>query len=151
MSCQTFVSTCKALCVQTHATLLTNNSQHYWMLHVLSVCTFCCMLLRKVWNWSNFWANNSQHFFCSVIAEAYYNNVGSICTALATLLVPCLHITHDLQSLMGCIIPTMHCRFQHCWELFIASVFTPLLTLLARELLCQFAHSLTLTQRNIIH
>ena len=48
MSCQTFVSTCKALRVQTHATLLANNSQHYWMLHVLSVCTFCCMLLGVV-------------------------------------------------------------------------------------------------------
>ena len=31
-----------------HATLLANNSQHYWMLHVLSVCTFCCMLLGVV-------------------------------------------------------------------------------------------------------
>ena len=43
------------------------------------------MLLNKVWNWSNFRANNSQHFFCSVIAEAWRNNVGSVCTALPTL------------------------------------------------------------------
>ena len=35
-------------CVQTDATLLTNNSQHYWMLHVASVCTPCCMLLDVV-------------------------------------------------------------------------------------------------------
>ena len=35
-------------CVQTDATLLTNNSQHRWMLHVTSVCTLCCMLLRVV-------------------------------------------------------------------------------------------------------
>ena len=60
--------------VQTDATLLANYSQHCWMLHVASVCTPCCtscwMLLRKVWNRSNFSANNSQHFFCSVIAEA---------------------------------------------------------------------------------
>ena len=49
MSCQTFVSTCKALRVQTYAKLLlANNFQHYWMLHVLSVCTFCCMLLGVV-------------------------------------------------------------------------------------------------------
>ena len=34
----------------------------------------CCVLLRKVWNRSNFSANNSQHFFCSVIAEAWRNN-----------------------------------------------------------------------------
>ena len=26
-------------------------------------------------------------------------------------------ITHCLQRLMGCILPTMHCRSQHCWEL----------------------------------
>ena len=35
-------------CVQTDATLLTNNSQHCWMLHVASVCTLCCMLLDVV-------------------------------------------------------------------------------------------------------
>ena len=29
----------------------------------------CSILLRKVWNRSNFSANNSQHFFCSVIAK----------------------------------------------------------------------------------
>ena len=26
-------------------------------------------------------------------------------------------ITHGLQRLMGCILPTMHWRSQHCWEL----------------------------------
>ena len=35
-------------CVQTDAALLTNNSQLCWMLHVASVCTPCCMLLRIV-------------------------------------------------------------------------------------------------------
>ena len=35
-------------CVQTGATLLTNNSQHCWMLHVASVCTPCYMLLDVV-------------------------------------------------------------------------------------------------------
>ena len=34
--------------MQTDATLLANNSQHCWMLHVASVCTPCCMLLRVV-------------------------------------------------------------------------------------------------------
>ena len=29
--------------MQTDATLLANNSQHCWMLHVKSVCTPCCM------------------------------------------------------------------------------------------------------------
>ena len=34
--------------VQTDATLLANNFQHCWMLHVASVCTHCCMLLRVI-------------------------------------------------------------------------------------------------------
>ena len=109
-------------------------TQHCWLLHVASVCTPCCLLLRivqpawqtlgssghkkkraregdtpspvlsfahyfqapatqatycwellrAVWNRSIFWANNSQHFFRSVIAEAFRNNVRSVCTALPT-------------------------------------------------------------------
>ena len=35
-------------CVQTDATLLANNPQHCWMLHVASVCRPCCMLLDVV-------------------------------------------------------------------------------------------------------
>ena len=34
--------------MQRDATLLANNSQHCWMLHVASVYTPCCMLLRVV-------------------------------------------------------------------------------------------------------
>ena len=34
--------------VQTDATLLANNSQHGWMLHVVSVCTLWRMLLDVV-------------------------------------------------------------------------------------------------------
>ena len=34
--------------MQTNATLLASNSQHCWVLHVASVCTPCCMLLRVV-------------------------------------------------------------------------------------------------------
>ena len=45
------------------------------------------------------------------------NNVASVCTALPTLMGPRTLITHGLQRLMGCILPTMHCRSQHCWEL----------------------------------
>ena len=49
--------------------------------------------------------------------QSVRNNVGSVCTALPTLLGPRTLITHGLQRLMGCILPTMHCRSQHCWEL----------------------------------
>ena len=34
--------------VQTDATLLANNSQYCWMLHLASVFTLCCMMLRVV-------------------------------------------------------------------------------------------------------
>ena len=58
--------------MQTDATLLANNSQHCWMLHVASVCTPYCMLLRRVSKRSNF------------------------CTALPTLLGPRTRSTHGL-------------------------------------------------------
>ena len=109
----------KTACKQTqHCWPTTPNIVGCYM-HAASVCTPCCMLLdvSKVWNRPNFSANNSKHFFCSVIAEAQRNNVGSVCTALPTLLGPRTLITHGLQRLMGCILPTMHCRSQHCWEL----------------------------------
>ena len=34
--------------LQMEVTLLANNSQQCWMLHVASVCTPCCMLLSVV-------------------------------------------------------------------------------------------------------
>ena len=37
--------------MQTDTTLLANNSQHCWMLHVASVSTPCCMLLNVVACW----------------------------------------------------------------------------------------------------
>ena len=62
--------------MQTDATLLANNFQHCWMLHVASVCTPCCMLLDVV---------------------------ACCCAKLET-------------GQTGCILPTTHCRFHHCWE-----------------------------------
>ena len=52
--------------VQTGATLLdvTCCVRLHSLLHVVGCC---CVLSRKVWNRSNFSANNSQHFFCSVM------------------------------------------------------------------------------------
>ena len=89
-------------CVQTDATLLTNNSQHCWMLHVASVCTPCCMLLDVVaCCCAKF--ETSQTFHPTTPSQCWIR-----CHAL---------ITHGLQRLMGCILPTMHCRSQHCWEL----------------------------------
>ena len=83
------------------------------LLNVVVVRSCCAKFETR----SNFSANNYQHFFCSVIANASRNNVGPFGTALLTLLGPRTRIKHSLQRLMGCILPTMHCRSQHCWKL----------------------------------
>ena len=98
--------------------LLANNSQRRWMLYVASVCTPCCVLLGVVVAQSlkpvKLWTNNSQHLF---VPWSPKRNATMIFTALPTLLGPRTRITHGLQSLIGCILPTMHCRSQHCWQL----------------------------------
>ena len=53
-------------------------------------------------------------FLCSVIAEAQQ------CWIPVHSSSNIAHYTWSiwsLQGLMGCILPTMHCRSQHCWEL----------------------------------
>ena len=63
--------------VQTDATLVANNSQHCWMLHVASVCTPGCMLLgvvASVCTHCQHERNNSQH--------CWPNNVGTCCVSL---------------------------------------------------------------------
>ena len=94
-------------------------TQHYWMLHVASVCTPSCMLLRVVVSCyikqslkpvkllsqrlpTFLWFRNRQ----SVAQQCWIR-----CTDLRTFLGPRTRITHGLESLMGCILPTMRCRF----------------------------------------
>ena len=72
--CSHYVTKNKAPYKRT-CTFLVNNSQLYVVRE----------LFHKVWNRSNFWTNNPQHFF--------------------------------LISLLGCILPTIHCRSKYCWEL----------------------------------
>ena len=58
--------------VKTDATLLVNNSQNCWMLHVASVCTPCCMLLGVVGSCcaqSEIESPTLNFFFGPVIAE----------------------------------------------------------------------------------
>ena len=100
--------------VQTDATLL--DVTCYVRLHTLfHVVGCCCVLLREVWNRSNFSANNSQYFSFRDHRNVT-QHVASVCTALPTLLGPRTLIAHGLQRLMGCILPTMHYRSQHCWS-----------------------------------
>ena len=90
-------------------------------LHILLQFVACYWeLLRKAWNLSNFWPTNSQHVFCSVIAEAKRKNVGSVLHS-SSYLFGATHAHHTwsiwiLQSLMGFILPTMHWSVQHCWK-----------------------------------
>ena len=92
--------------MQTDATLLTNNSQHCWIFQVASVCTPCCMLLDVV------------ACFCAKFETGQtFQPTTSYISFVATLLGPRTLNTHGLQRLIGCILPAMHCRSQHCWEL----------------------------------
>ena len=116
--------------MQADATLLANSSRHCGMLHVASVShpVACCyMFLRvvgsccaKVESGQTFGPANSQHFFCSVIVEAWDRK--TMLDPFAQLFHHCWGraralVTHGVQSLIGCILPTMRCRSQHCSEL----------------------------------
>ena len=88
---------------------------------VVSICTPCYMLLGVVVQNKRV-KRLSQQLPTFLLLRGRQslqrNNVGSVYTALPTLLGPrtCI-ITHGLQSLMGCVLPTIHCMSQHCWEL----------------------------------
>ena len=90
------------------------------MLHVASVCTPCCMLLdvvaqslkpvklfsQQLPTFLLFRDRRSVAQQCWIRLHSSSNIVG-----------PTHAITHGLQRLMGCILPTMHRRSQYCWEL----------------------------------
>ena len=67
----------------------------YVRLHTLLHVVACCWGLNLVKLFETATPNTENFFFCS---KAQHNNVGSICIALPTLLGPCKHITHGLQS-----------------------------------------------------
>ena len=82
--------------------------------HPVACCCVRVLLgpeyLRKVWNRSNFlWNPWSLKRSATMLR--------SVCTAFPTLLRPRTRIRHSLQGLMFCILPTIHWRSQHCWEL----------------------------------
>jgi len=72
--------------LQTDATLLTNSSQHIWMLHVAgdvaSVCTPCCMVLRVVRSCCTAKFETGQTFSCvqtDATTLVMLGVVGSVC------------------------------------------------------------------------
>ena len=96
--------------VQTDATLLAKNSQHCWMLHVACCCA-------KVETGQTFQPTTPNISFVPWSSKRSATMLDPFCTALPTLLGPRTLITHGLQRLMGCILPTMRYRSQTCWEL----------------------------------
>ena len=89
-----------------------------WMLHVTSICTPCCLLLRTRVVGTGVFAQASSFQLLkleTLLRWSFFTfNVGSVCTAFPTFLRPRTRIRHSLQGLMGCILPTMHWRSQHC-------------------------------------
>ena len=88
--------------VQSDAASLANNSQHCWMLHVASVCTPCCMLLRVVGSCcSKFETGQSFEQATPNISFVPWSPKRSatmldpFATALPTLLEPRTRITHS--------------------------------------------------------
>ena len=111
--------------MQTDAKLLANNSQHCCIVHVASVFSLSCMLLRVV-------GSCCAKFETGQTFEPTTLNIcfvpwspkrspamldPSVCTALPTLWGQRTRISHGLQWLMGCNLPMMHCSSKHCWEL----------------------------------
>ena len=110
--------------VQTDATVLANNSQHCWMFYVASVCTPCCMLLDVV-------ACCCAKFETGQTFQPTTPNISFVPWSpkrSATMLDPfaqlfqhCWGHARSLRMVyndcMGCILPTMHRRSQHCCEL----------------------------------
>ena len=101
--------------VETDATLLANNYQHCWVLHVASVCTPCCMLLDVAGQRLKPVKLFSQQLPRFLLFRDRWS-AAQQCWTLPTLLGPRTPSTHGLQRLVGCILPTMHCRPQHCTE-----------------------------------
>ena len=68
--------------MQTDGTLLTNNSQHWWMLHVASVNTPCCMLLRVVGSCCAKFETGQTKLRANgrnISQHCWINNLGSCC------------------------------------------------------------------------
>ena len=84
-------------------------------LHTLLQVVVCCW--TKFETGQTFKPTTPQHsyLFCdrwSIVQQCWIR-----LHSLPTLLGPRTLITHGLQSLKGYILPMMHCRSQHCWEL----------------------------------
>ena len=115
-------------------------TQHCWPTtpNIVGCCMFrpcahpvacCCVLLRVVarsLKLINFWANNSQHFFCSVIAEALRNRLH-----ISSNIVGATHvqITYGLHGDSNALTAEF-CKFTNWYGWYPSNIVLQVLTLL---------------------
>ena len=89
------------------------------MLHVASVCPPCCMLLRFVWSCCAGFETGQT--LCQQLPTFLLfrdrRSVARLCWIRLHSHAPALNLFLEAASLKGCILPTVHCRSQYCWEL----------------------------------
>ena len=90
------------------ATMLASNFQHCWMLHFVSFCTSCCMLLRVVGSRCAKFDTGQTFSYVQTDATTPIIIVGHQCCT-CTLLNTCIALCNWTQ---------------HCWMLHVASVCT---------------------------
>ena len=150
-----FVQSVELSPVQTDATVLANNSQHCWMLHVASVCTPCCMLLDVVaqsFKPVKLFSQQLSTFLlfcdrrkvaqqCWMHLQSSSNIVGATHAYYAWFTkIYGLYPSHDalqVPALLGVVASVCTPLPAHTQQL------PTLLTQQCRELLCPFARSLT--------
>ena len=84
-----------------------------YMLRPFAYPVECCWMLLRVVARSlkpvKLFSQQLPTFLLFHDRRSVAQQVGSVRTALPTLLEPCTLITHGLQRLRGCILSTMHC------------------------------------------
>ena len=91
-------------------------TQHCWMSYVKSGCTPCCMVMQVVGSCcakvetGQTLSQQLPTFLLFLgrrsVAQHCWGHAGAL---------PMVSL--ERASLMGCILSTMHCNSQHCWEL----------------------------------
>ena len=96
--------------------MLASNFQHCWMLHFVSFCTSCCMLLRVVGSCCAKFETGQTFSYVQTDATTPVIIVGHRCCT-CTLLNTCIALCNWTQHCW----PTIS---QRCWMLHVASVCT---------------------------
>ena len=82
--------------------LLQNRFRKAQLLYLFSLVSYSILVKHLIFNLLSYF-----HFYSALLVIPTQHCWGHACA---------LHMVYKL-SLMGYILPTMHCRSQHCWEL----------------------------------